>query len=159
MYQRCVRAPHARPRVRPSVCAGACACVNGCTRIGADRASPSRRRGPRAARLAGVSICIKLQREHRLVERPACDHLRYCVRQRRPCGLHQARRVRQLGVHLSNGGCIGGCIVVELASCVHSDSDDCVAVDGHAEVLMPERLCTSVGVQAWLGHRLTSLFL
>ena len=148
--QRCWPAAHMRPRAA-SVHASACVC---------DWAPPYPRRhmrarsaggGPRAARLAGVLCCVEVQREHRLVERPACEQLRRSVRRSFFCGLHQARRVRQLGVHLSNGGCII-VPVVELAPCVHSVSD-CVAVDGHAEVLMPERLCVGDGVQVWLGPR------
>jgi hypothetical protein len=87
--------PHARPRA-----ASVRACVR--VRLGAHvsaptRASAFRRRRPWVARLAGVQV-VGVQRQHRIVECTACYHLHFWVRRRRPCGLHQARRVRKLGV-------------------------------------------------------------
>jgi hypothetical protein len=56
-------------------CVRACACVR--VRLGARASAPthasgSRRRGPRAARLAGVHFGVGFQREHRRVEHRAC---------------------------------------------------------------------------------------
>jgi hypothetical protein len=56
------------------------------------------------ARGAGVPVGVGVQREHRIVECTMCYHFNLCVRQRCwPGVLHQARRVRQLGVDDANG--------------------------------------------------------
>jgi hypothetical protein len=95
-----------------------------------NRASAFRRAGPRAARLAGVQHGVCVQRRHRLVECTTCDRLLFCVRKLRPGGLHQARRVRQLGVDAANG-----VPDLELSLAVHScaDTEPDALADRHAD--------------------------
>ncbi len=129
--------PHTRAR---AACARARARVR--VRSGAHASAPTHasafgRRGPRVARRAGVPVGVGVQREHRRVECTTCDHLQFCVRKRRPGGLHQARRVRQLGVDAANG-------VPDLELAVSSLRDagsEHNAIDGHAEVRMPAGAC------------------
>ncbi len=126
--------PHTRAHVL-RLCARAPVCV-------CDRARTHPRRHMRARSvgvdrgwlgLAGVRLCVGVQRGHRIVECTACDHLHFCVRRGRPGGLHQARRVRQLGVDAANG-----VPDLELAvSSVRDAGSEHHAIDGHAEVRMP----------------------
>jgi hypothetical protein len=75
--------------IRAHVCAhvrarvGACFCAP----VSApNRASPFRRRGPRAARRAGFLLCVGVQREHRRMEHCACHRLVPGMRLFRPGG-------------------------------------------------------------------------
>jgi hypothetical protein len=134
---------HTCPRAAP-VRAHVCVC---------DRARTHPRRHMRARsvgvdrvrlRRAGVLLGVGVQRERRIVERTACYHLHFWVQQRRPCGLHQARRVRQLGVDAANG-----VPDVELALSVRDAGSEHHAIDGHAEVRMPAGACDYL-CQGWL---------
>ena len=66
-------------------------CVHARVRVGLgapatapNRASPFRRRGPRAARLAGVLLGVRIQREYRRVEHRRGHHVVLCTRRFRP---------------------------------------------------------------------------
>jgi hypothetical protein len=72
--------PHTRARVlRPSARAGECACEWAPTHPRRPMRAPFRRRGPRAARLAGVHVCV-VQCGHRRVEHRVGHHVDGCMR-------------------------------------------------------------------------------
>ena len=102
--------PHTRAHeLRP--CARACARV----RSGAHTSAPAhasafRRRGPRAARLAGVPVCVGVQREHRRVEHRVDNLVVLCMRRLfgpggAPPQAGRARRV--VGAHVRAPTCVG----------------------------------------------------
>ncbi len=80
-------------------------------------------------RLAGVSVRVGVQLGHRRVECTKRDECLFRVRRRPTGGVHQARRLRQLGVDAANGLPKLELIVRDI------DSEQRHAVDGHAEVL------------------------
>ncbi len=91
--QRRVPAHHTCTCVHPCVCARACVRSGACVSA-PNRASTFRRRGTRAARLAGVCIIVFVQREHRRVEHRVAHLVVLGMRRFRPAARHRSRGAR-----------------------------------------------------------------
>ncbi len=91
--------------------------------------------GRRRVGSAGVWLGVGVQPEHRQLEHCVRDDAWRCVHGRRAGGLHQAQRVRQLGVDTANG-----LPVVELSLLSLADAEVRGSISGLAQV---ETLCIS----------------
>jgi hypothetical protein len=128
----------ARRTHAPTCCVRACARV--CVRLGAHasaptRASPSRRRRLRVPRLAGVPVCVGVQRRHRRVEHRACHRVVRGMRRLSGPGGAQLRAGRaRPGRRCGAGRC---------ARRHRRSARVCVQTCGHAHA----RVCTCVSLR------------
>ena len=97
----CVR--HRRAHVCVGVCARGSVWVWAPRYLRRKRAKRLHRRGPRAARLAGVRQCAGVQREHRRVEHRRGHDVAQCMRRFRPGGAPPRRDA--LGLSSMRRGC------------------------------------------------------